>query len=81
MENVQRPCVTGSVTNDADEARFAVFRFIFVADGKLLATVQLHLGGDPARASRRHDLPRARPGAAGRTTSLIQVEEIPKPSS
>ena len=40
MEEVDRPFITGEVTNDSDEARFAVFEFVFVADGKLQSTIR-----------------------------------------
>lgn len=40
MEKVQRPYIAGEVTNDADEARFAVFEFAFVSDGTLESTIR-----------------------------------------
>lgn len=40
MEEVDRPFITGKVTNESDEARFAVFEFVFVADGKLQSTIR-----------------------------------------
>ena len=40
MEELDRPFITGEVTNDSDEARFALFEFVFVADGKLQSTIR-----------------------------------------
>ena len=40
MEKVQRPFITGKVTNEDDEARFAVFEFAFVSDGTLESTIR-----------------------------------------
>ena len=39
MEEQDQPFITGEVTNNADEARFAVFEFVFAGDGKLQATI------------------------------------------
>ena len=40
MEELDRPVITGEVTNNSDEARFALFEFVFVADGKLQSTIR-----------------------------------------
>ena len=40
MEESDQPFITGEVTNDADEPRFAVFEFVFVGDGDLQATIR-----------------------------------------
>lgn len=40
MEDVELTGITGEVTNDADEPRFAVFEFVFVTDDTLQATVR-----------------------------------------
>jgi hypothetical protein len=39
MEEQDQPFITGEVTNNADEARFAVFEFVFAGDGELQATI------------------------------------------
>jgi hypothetical protein len=53
MEEQDQPFITGEVTNNADEARFAVFEFVFAGDGELQATIhctsELELG--PGEAS------------------------------
>lgn len=40
MEQVDRPFITGEVTNEGDEPRFALFEFVFVTDGKLQSTIR-----------------------------------------
>jgi len=40
MEEQDQPFITGEVTNNADEARFAVFEFVFAGDGELQATIK-----------------------------------------
>jgi ABC-type glycerol-3-phosphate transport system substrate-binding protein len=53
MEEQDQPFITGEVTNDGDEKRFAVFEVIFVGNGNLQATIhctsELELG--PGEAS------------------------------
>lgn len=39
MEEQDQPFITGEVTNNADEARFAVFEFVFAGGGELQATI------------------------------------------
>jgi hypothetical protein len=39
MEEQDQPFITGEVTNNADETRFAVFEFVFAGDGELQATI------------------------------------------
>jgi hypothetical protein len=53
MKEQDQPFITGEVTNNADETRFAVFEFVFAGDGELQATIhctsELELG--PGEAS------------------------------
>lgn len=39
MEEQDQPFITGEVTNDGDETRFAVFEVVFVGNGNLQATI------------------------------------------
>ncbi len=39
MEEAVQPVITGEVTNEDAEPRFAVFEFVFVADGQAQATI------------------------------------------
>ena len=39
LEEQDQPFITGEVTNDGDESRFALFEFVFVGDGELQATI------------------------------------------
>ena len=40
MEESDQPFITGEITNDADETRFALFEFVFVGEGELQATIR-----------------------------------------
>ncbi len=40
MEEQDRPFITGEVTNEGTEPRFALFEFVFVADGTLQSTIR-----------------------------------------
>ncbi len=40
MEMQDQPFITGEITNDGDESRFAVFEFVFAGDGELQATIK-----------------------------------------
>lgn len=40
MEESDQPFITGEITNNADETRFALFEFVFVGDGDLQATIR-----------------------------------------
>lgn len=74
MEEVDRPYITGQVTNDAAEPRFAVFEFVFVAGGKLQSTIRCTSDKIPTGESA--DL--GCPGFQDVPTDydLIQVQEI-----
>lgn len=39
MEESEQPTITGEVTNNGDEARFAIFEVVFVGGGELQATM------------------------------------------
>ena len=54
MEESDQPFITGDVTNDADEARFAVFEFVFAGDGELQATI--HCTSDEIAPGESSDL-------------------------
>lgn len=76
MEEQDQPFITGEVTNNADETRFAVFEFVFAGDGELQATIhctsELELA--PGKAS-----PMDCPGfgqVVPKGYDLIQVQEI-----
>jgi hypothetical protein len=75
MEEQDQPFITGEVTNNADEARFAVFEFVFAGDGELQATI--HCTSDeipPGKAG-----PLDCPGfgqVVPKGYDLIQVQEI-----
>ena len=74
MEDVQRPFITGQVTNDAEEPRFALFEFAFVADGALQSTIRCT--SDKIPSGKTVDL--ACPGfeKVPSANDLIQVREI-----
>ena len=76
MEEQDQPFITGEVTNNADEARFAVFEFIFAGDNELQATIHCtsELELEPGKAS-----PMDCPGfgqVVPQGYDLIQVQEI-----
>jgi len=57
MEEQDQPFVTGEVTNNADEARFAVFEFVFAGDGELQATIHCTSDEIPAGKAGPLDCP------------------------
>lgn len=80
MQELKEPSVVGSVTNDADETRFAVFRFVFVDDGEALATVQCT--SDEIKPDDSVDMIcRGLGQELPESYESIQVSAIPKPSS
>lgn len=75
MEEVDLTGIAGEVTNDAGEARFAVFEFIFVTDDKLQATIRCTSDEVPAGESRPMECP-GFGGAVPPDYDLIQVQQI-----
>ena len=76
MEKVaSAPSSPATVTNDADEARFAVFEFVFVADDDAAVDDPLHLRQDPVRRDDQRGLPGLRQDVPT-GYDLIQVQEI-----
>jgi hypothetical protein len=74
MEEVDRPFLSGKVTNEADEARFAVFEFVFVADGKLQSTIRCTSLEIPTGETTDLGCPGFQNPPSG--YDLIQVQEI-----
>ena len=74
MEQVDRPFIIGEVTNDADEPRFAVFEFVFVADGKLQSTIRCTSEEIPTGETTKLGCPGFQDVPEG--YDLIQVQEI-----
>ena len=74
MEQVDRPFITGEVTNKSDEARFAVFEFVFVTDGKLQSTIRCTSEEIPTGETTELGCPGFQEVPQG--YDLIQVQEI-----
>ncbi len=74
LQAVDRPYIVGEVTNEADEPRFSVFEFIFVADGKLQSTIRCTSEKIPAGETTGLGCPGFQDMPTG--YDLIQVREI-----
>jgi hypothetical protein len=75
MEEQDQPYITGEVTNNADEARFAVFEFVFAGDGELQATIHCTSEEIPAGEAGPLDCP-GFGQVVPKGYDLIQVQEI-----
>jgi hypothetical protein len=75
MEEQDQPFITGEVTNNADEARFAVFEFVFAGDRELQATIHCTSEEIPAGKAGPLDCP-GFGQVVPRGYDLIQVQEI-----
>lgn len=75
MEEVQLTGVVGDVANNASEARFAVFEFIFVTDGALQTTIRCTSEEIPPGESQPMECP-GFGGAVPESYDLIQVQQI-----
>jgi hypothetical protein len=75
MEEQDQPFITGEVTNNADEARFALFEFVFAGDGELQATIHCTSEEIPAGKAGPLDCP-GFGQVVPRGYDLIQVQEI-----
>jgi hypothetical protein len=75
LEETEQPYITGEVTNNDGEARFAIFELVFVGDGDLQATI--HCSSEKLAKGDTAEL--LCPGlgqAVPQGYDLIQVQEI-----